>query len=108
MCLIKIKIFPLVLIGSIQYGSCVVQPTRLSFDTNELVSMVRHCGVNRLNQFATFLQNHFRSARQDPKLLTMLMNLDEVLYSGLSLPLEEESWARKNGIRLRVCRLILV
>jgi hypothetical protein len=103
MCLIKVEISPLVLIGSIQFGSCVVQPTKLSFDANELVSMIRDCGVNRLNQFPTFLQSHFRRARLDPKLLTLLKNLDEVLYSGLALPYEEENWARKNGIKLRVC-----
>lgn len=103
MCLIKVEISPSVLIASIQFGSCVVQPTTLSFDANELISMIRHCGVNRLNQFATFLQSHFRSARLDQKLLTMLKNLDEVLYSGLALPSEEEIWARKNGIKLRVC-----
>ncbi|KAF8637113.1 hypothetical protein AX17_003017 [Amanita inopinata Kibby_2008] len=89
------------LIGSLQYGSCVVQPTTLSFGADELVSMIRHCGMNRLNQFATFLTNHLRSARSDPKLLTMLQDLDDVLYSGLTLSLEEESWARKNGIKLR-------
>ena len=90
------------LIGSIQFGSCVVQPSTLSFAADELVAMIQHCGVNRLHQFATFLQSHFRNARQDPKLLSMLQNLDEVLYSGLALPPEEESWARNNGIRLRV------
>ncbi|KAF8626662.1 hypothetical protein AX15_004753 [Amanita polypyramis BW_CC] len=89
------------LIGSIQFGSCTVQPTTLSFPADELVSMIQHCGVNRLNQFATFLQGHFRNARQNPKLLSMLQDLDEVLYSGLALPPEEENWARDNGIKLR-------
>ena len=64
--------------------------------------MIQLCKVNRLNQFATYLQNHFRSARSNPKLLSMLQNLDEVLYSGLALPSEEVSWARKNGINLTV------
>ncbi|KAK2460372.1 hypothetical protein APHAL10511_007537 [Amanita phalloides] len=89
------------LFGSINYGSCIVQPTTLSFAADELVSMIQHCGVNRLNQFASYLQSHFRTARADPKLLSMLKNLDEVMYSGLALLPEDENWARKNAIKLR-------
>ena len=64
--------------------------------------MIRNCGVNRLNQFATFLTQHLRNSRQNPKLLALLQTLDEALYSGLALPREEEDWAHANGIRLRV------
>ena len=64
--------------------------------------MIRNCGVNRLNQFATFLAQHLRNSRQNPKLLALLQTLDEALYSGLALPREEEDWAHSNGIRLRV------
>lgn len=64
--------------------------------------MIRNCGVNRLNQFATFLAQHVRNSRQNPKLLALLQTLDEALYSGLALPREEEDWAHANGIRLRV------
>lgn len=64
--------------------------------------MIRNCGVNRLNQFATFLTQHLRNSRQNPKLLALLQSLDEALYSGLALPREEEDWAHANGIRLRV------
>jgi hypothetical protein len=60
------------------------------------------CGLNRLNQFASFLSGHFRNARQDAKLLSMLLSLDDVLYSGLPLSQEEEQWALKSGIKLRV------
>ncbi|PFH50373.1 hypothetical protein AMATHDRAFT_145280 [Amanita thiersii Skay4041] len=88
-------------IGSLQYGACVVQPTTLSFSSDELASMIQHCGLNRLNQFATFLTNHFRYARSDPKLLGMLQGLDDVLYSGLPLSQEEENWARRNEVKLR-------
>lgn len=41
----------------------------------------------------------------DPKLLNMLINLDEVLYSGLPLPREEEEWALQNGIKITVSDL---
>ena len=64
--------------------------------------MIRDCGVNRLNQFATFLAQHLRNSRQNPTLLALLQSLDDALYSGLALPQEEEEWARVNGIRLRV------
>lgn len=33
----------------------------------------------------------------------MLMSLDDVLYTGLALPREEEQWAYKHGIKIRVC-----
>ena len=64
--------------------------------------MIRRCGLNRLNQFASFLSVHFRNARQDPKLLSMLLSLDDVLYSGLPLSPEDEEWALRIGIKLRV------
>lgn len=64
--------------------------------------MVRNCGLNRLNQFATFLSHHLRNSRQNRKLLELLQTLDDVIYSGLALPREEEEWAYGNGIRLRV------
>ena len=66
--------------------------------------MIKRCGLNRLNQFASFLSVHFRNARQDAKLLSMLLSLDDVLYSGLPLSQEDEQWALKTGIKLRVSR----
>ncbi|KAJ7225415.1 hypothetical protein GGX14DRAFT_638581 [Mycena pura] len=89
------------LIGSLQHGSCVIQPTAISFSAEELVAMIHRCGLNRLNQFAAFLANHLRAARLDPKLLSLLCSLDEVLYSGMPLAREEEEWAYRNGIKLR-------
>ena len=68
--------------------------------------MIRRCGLNRLNQFASFLSGHFRNARQDAKLLSMLLSLDDVIYSGLPLSQEEEQWALKSGIKLRVSHSI--
>ena len=64
--------------------------------------MIRVCGLNRVNQFATFLAQHLRASRQNPTFLAQLQTLDDVLYSGLALPREEEDWALGNGIRLRV------
>jgi hypothetical protein len=91
-----------VLLGSLQHGTCTVQPSKQAFSSIELSSMIRNCGLNRLNQFATFLANHLRNSRQNRELLALLQNLDDVLYSGLALPREEEDWANGNGIMLRV------
>lgn len=63
--------------------------------------MIANCSLNRLNQFATFLSTHLRNSQKDPKLLGLLVNLDEVLYSGLPLGRDEEAWAIRNAIRLR-------
>lgn len=89
------------LLGSLQHGSCTIQPTKITFDSAELVDMITRCRLNRLNQFATFLAMHLRASKQDRKLLNMLSQLDEILYSGLALPREEEDWAYKNGISLK-------
>lgn len=89
------------LIGALQHGSCTIQPSAISFSSNELVSMIARCSLNRLNQFATFLSVHLRNSRNNPKLLSMLSSLDEVLYSGLPLGREEEDWALSNGIKIR-------
>lgn len=91
-----------VLLGSLQHGACVIQPTVISFSSEELLDMISRCRLNRLNQFAAFLMNHFRNARKDPKLLSILKSLDDVTYSGMPLPIEDEQWALKTGIKLRV------
>ncbi|KAF4611892.1 hypothetical protein D9613_003756 [Agrocybe pediades] len=88
-------------IGTLQHGSCVIQPTSVPFSSEELIDMVVRCGLNRLNQFAAFLMKHFRNAREDPKLLSIMQNLDDILYSGMALPHDDEQWALKNGLRLR-------
>ncbi|KAF5375110.1 hypothetical protein D9758_000172 [Tetrapyrgos nigripes] len=89
------------LLGSLQHGTCTIQPTTISFSSEELLDMIHHCGLNRLNQFAAFLAMQLRNARNDTKLLSALANLDEVLYSGMPLPREEQEWALRNHINLR-------
>ena len=67
--------------------------------------MIHRCGLNRLNAFGSWLGMHLKNSRQDAKLLSLLVGLDDVLYSGLAIPREEEQWAIKNGIRVRVSPL---
>ncbi|KAH9847385.1 acetyl-CoA synthetase-like protein [Lenzites betulinus] len=89
------------LIGYLQHGVCTIQPTKIAFSSEELVDMVHRCRLNRLNQFATFLAGHLRNSRNDPTLLAVLKQLDELLYSGLPLAAEEEAWAYANGLLLK-------
>ena len=89
------------LIGSLQHGSCTIQPSAISFTSSELISMIARCSLNRLNAFSSFLSTHLRNSKNDPKLLSMLSGLDEVLYSGLPLGRDEEQWAFSNGINIR-------
>jgi hypothetical protein len=90
------------LLGSLQHGSCTIQPTKIAFSQYELMDMVTRCHINRLNQFAGFLVTNIRAARDNPQLLRLLQSLDEIAYSGLPLPQDEEKWAYSQGLQLKV------
>jgi hypothetical protein len=66
------------------------------------MDMIVRCRMNRLNQFGGFLVSNIRASRQNPKLLTFLQSLDEISYSGLPLPEDDEAWAYSQGLRLKV------
>ncbi|KAI0034282.1 acetyl-CoA synthetase-like protein [Vararia minispora EC-137] len=89
------------LLGSLQHGACTIQPSKIAFSSSELAHMVHECGLNRLNQFATFLAGHIRNACVDPKVAALLRSFDQVLYSGLPLAAEAEKWAYENSVRLK-------
>ncbi|KAL0572084.1 hypothetical protein V5O48_009878 [Marasmius crinis-equi] len=89
------------LIGGLQHGACVVQPTSMPFSSQELADMITNAGINRLWAFAAFISLHFRSARQNPKLESMLAGLDEILTSGMPLPREDAEYAGGAGFALR-------
>lgn len=91
-----------VLISLMQYGTCIVQPKRMPFSTEELVDMIKFCNLNRLWQFASFFSVHLRAARKDPSLLSLLVNLEEVTTTGLALSQEDEAFAYSSGIKLKV------
>ncbi|KAI0756679.1 acetyl-CoA synthetase-like protein [Daedaleopsis nitida] len=91
------------LAGMIQHGSCTVQFTKPTFSSDELVDMVQRCGLSRMNQFPTFLSQHIRNSRHNPKLLALLQGLDEILISGLMMSPEDEEWVYRNGIKLTNC-----
>ncbi|KAF8520043.1 hypothetical protein JB92DRAFT_2709649 [Gautieria morchelliformis] len=89
------------LIAVLQLGACTIQPTQIAFSSEELFDMVDRCGLNVLNQFAPFLEKHLRNSYSNPKLLSLLQSLDEVIYSGVCLGPEEENWAYNSGILIR-------
>ena len=92
----------LFLVGVLQHGSSIVQPTRIAFSSDELLDMIRCCGLNCLFQFPIFLSMHMRNARSNARLLSSLQSLDKITYSGLALAQEDEEWAYKNGLNLVV------
>lgn len=83
-----------------QHGACTIQPTKINFSAEELTDMVIHCGLNRLHQFATFLSVHLHCARENPKLLSYLLSLDTIMYSGLPLSQEDENFSIRSGLKL--------
>ncbi|KAK7445745.1 hypothetical protein VKT23_014740 [Stygiomarasmius scandens] len=88
------------LIGTLQHGASIVQPSKMPFSSQELMDMIHFTGLNRLYQFAAFLSAHLRVSRQDPKFLSMLAGLDQVLTCGMPLSREDEQWALSNNLRL--------
>lgn len=90
------------LLGSLQHGSCTIQPTQLAFSTDELMDMIVRCRMNRFYQFAPLLAINIRAARKNLQLLNLLQSLDEILYSGLALPQDDEAWGYSQGLPLKV------
>ena len=88
-------------LASFQNGAATLQPRAVTFSSAELAHMIAVGGLNRLNQFPAFFAVHVRAARADPKFLGLLKTLDEVLYSGQPMPLEDEEWAYAQDLPLR-------
>lgn len=95
------------LIGALQHGTCTIQPTKIAFSSEELVDMILRCQLNRLNQFSTFLSSQLRNARLHPKLLEQLRSLNEIIFSGLPLQREDEEFAYRNGLKIKVSCAVL-
>lgn len=88
------------LMGAIQHGSCTVQPTQVPYGVDEFLDMIKMCDLNRVNIYSPPLTNFLRTSKRNQDLLGALTRLDDVLYSGLALPQEEEEWAIRKGIHL--------
>ncbi|KAF8468652.1 hypothetical protein JB92DRAFT_3059106, partial [Gautieria morchelliformis] len=82
-------------------AGCLVQPTRIDFDSPELATMIRVTGVNRIIQFTSVLRRHLEDARGgvvEPGLLALLKQSRQVTYAGMPLASELEDWAVAQGI----------
>ncbi|KAH9941837.1 acetyl-CoA synthetase-like protein [Epithele typhae] len=89
-------------LATFQHGGCTLQPRAVTFSSAELAHMIAVGGLSRLNQFPAFFAVHVRAARgDDAKLLALLQTLDEILYSGQPMPLEDEGWAYAQDLPLR-------
>ena len=89
------------LMGAIQHGSCTIQPAKVPYGVDEFMDMFKLCGLNRINIYSPPLTSLLRQAKENRQLFDALTGLNEVLYSGLALPQDEEDWAYRNGIRLK-------
>ncbi|KAF8486688.1 hypothetical protein JB92DRAFT_3256897 [Gautieria morchelliformis] len=70
-------------------AGCLVQPTRIDFDSHELATLIRVAGVNRIIQFTGVLRRHLDDARGgvvEPGLLALLKQSRQVTYAGMHSP----------------------
>lgn len=86
-------------------AGCLVQPTRIDFDSCELAAMIRFAGVNRIIQFTAILRRHLEDAREglvEPELLNLFKKSRQLTYAGMPLATELEDWAVAEGIPVTV------
>ena len=62
--------------------------------------MVHQCSVNSITIWSPLLSQVFQEAKRDPKVLTMLQNLQVVIATGAPLPAGDLVWATENGLRI--------
>ncbi|KAM5360087.1 hypothetical protein ACJZ2D_013998 [Fusarium nematophilum] len=90
----------LCLVSFVDRGGCVVLPTKIPFSSDEVRDMAKNCGLNILNMFSSFLGDLIREARGDPALLATLRAFTACSHGGLPLELDDETWARGQGVNL--------
>ncbi|KZT05761.1 putative amp-CoA ligase [Laetiporus sulphureus 93-53] len=84
------------------HGDIIVQPSSPTFSTDELLAMVKKCGLNRIATYAPFLVQHIRRAKQDMDVLETLKGLRQILHTGVALNREEEKWAYEQRLPMTV------
>lgn len=82
-----------------------MQSSSMAMSSDEMVAMIRLCGLNRLVQYATFVSVHIRAAQTDPAVNRALQGLRQILYTGVALNAQDALWGFENGLRLTVSRL---
>lgn len=79
-------------------GQCVVQTSRPDFGAEELLALIRECGLNRLLLYVPWLTNLLDIARKDDTVLNALKSMRQICYTGASLNPENEAWIMEKGI----------
>ncbi|KAJ7705430.1 hypothetical protein B0H17DRAFT_1193111 [Mycena rosella] len=61
--------------------------------TEEVMKMVKTCGLNRMAVYATFLLVYIKAARTDPEVLGALQSFRQIMHAGVALNRGDEEWA---------------
>jgi hypothetical protein len=70
--------------------------------TDELMRMVKTCGLNRMAVYATFLSVYIKAAQNDPEVLKALQGFRQIVHGGVALNREDEEWAYANKLPITV------
>jgi acyl-coenzyme A synthetase/AMP-(fatty) acid ligase len=81
--------------------SCVIQPSSLTFSTDELKDMIRRCSLTTLCQFPSLFSAHLAQARNDSELLALLQGLDCAFLAGMTSSQSDVNWCVEKGIKLQ-------
>ncbi|THU93677.1 acetyl-CoA synthetase-like protein [Dendrothele bispora CBS 962.96] len=87
-------------LGCVLYGGCMIMPSTLSFSTEELLNMIKCCGLNRLCQYSMMMQPALERAQREPEFFQTLKGMRTIMYGGTSLAPEMELWAHESGLNM--------
>ncbi|TFK38520.1 acetyl-CoA synthetase-like protein [Crucibulum laeve] len=73
-------------------GQCVVQTSATNFGADELLAMIRECGLNNLLLYAPWFSNLLSIARKNAEVLEALRGMTQIAYTGAALNPEDEAW----------------
>ena len=74
----------------------------MALPTDELLGMVKYCGLNRLFQYSTFLSPHIRAARHSAEVKKALQQIKGIIYTGVAIDPEDAEYAHSNDISIFV------
>ncbi|KAF8517017.1 acetyl-CoA synthetase-like protein [Hysterangium stoloniferum] len=89
------------LISQFLNGGCQIL-VPFDFSSNDLIQMVEQCGLTTPSIFSNRLAKHFKNARNDPRLLSVLQSMIQINSGGAAMSKEELDWAYSNGIHIVV------
>ncbi|KAJ7235106.1 hypothetical protein B0H12DRAFT_1076191 [Mycena haematopus] len=85
-------------LAAIYRGYCTAQSPALDMTTEQLMAMIKTCGLNRMALYAMFLSVHIKAAQEDRVVLEALQAFRQIVHTGVSLNPEEEEWAHVNHL----------